>query len=178
MSEFKISGSTSAAVATASSLQFQANLVRNPAITISTSSPTYNMEAQDFVQSVINFQSLNYTGLGVAGTLFVGADTPSVAASYIGLFQLTSGSASKITCLFQPELKTTRPTENVSLANTSGTANYVQIKLLNGSSASSQVLVSSAGSTPIGLFQTGVEVWATNISSGSQTVVFNIIGNN
>lgn len=153
-------------------LRYAGSLVRNGIITLSGAAATYTLLAQDFVQAAIGVQLVNASGISAStANMYVGADAASVAAQYINLFQLTSGSGGKVLVRFQVD-QADNAAQTVNLSNTSGTNTYVAIKLDNSASAATQVLFTSAADAGV---QSCVEVWATNITSGSQAVVFNVV---
>lgn len=152
-------------------LLFAGAISRNPIITVAGTGTTYALTAADLIQATNNVQLVNGSGLTAVASLTLGSDLPATAAQYVNLFQLTSGSGGKVLMRFQVDQKA-QAAFNLSLANNSGTSNYVVVQLSGASSAGTQVLLSSSATAGT---QNCVELWATNITSGSQAVVFNVV---
>lgn len=151
-------------------LNFQAALSRNDPIVLSTAN--YTLTVDDFVQAAVSKQMVDARNIDANRSLFVGTDTQSQAASYVELFNLSSGEQSKVLLEFQ--LAGADVTSgDVLLANSSGTHNWVNIFTEGGSEGSSHPLFDE--STGLAAGSRGVvEVWASNTTAGSEVVNFNV----
>jgi len=151
-----------------------------------------SLSAQQWIQAVTRSQAID---AGVLGSISLGPDATSQAASYVNLFNLRSTNDTRILRFFLSDQAATNSATNVSLRNTSGTANSVIIALdaaANGvANASTQVLftgiigpnlVTGTGATAACCAgkEAGSErivtVYANNLTIGSESVTFNILG--
>jgi len=152
-------------------LNFQAALAPNAPIVLTTAN--YTMSVDDWVQAAISKQIVDGTGLTATRTLVVGPDAQSQAASYVGLFNLSSGEQSKVVLDFQLGGGDVAGAFDVALGNSSGTTTWVSTLLNGGGAAATNVLFDNSNGLSAGS-RAVCEVWATNTTSGSETVVFNV----
>jgi hypothetical protein len=122
-----------------------------------------------FLQA-LNGLYVNASGLTAARSLTVGADTVANARGLQALFGLNTVGAS-VTLSFP--YAAVGAAFALSLATTSATFANVGISLHGGAVAASQVLAAASATTTNG--QNVVQLVATNVTSGSQAVTFNII---
>jgi hypothetical protein len=139
-------------------------------ILILTNEPTtVPLTVARMVQAAISSTIIRRTGEG-AITLSLGPDTAEVASRYVRLFNLDS-TDKKVLLTFRAD--GSEPiTDNVILANSSGTTNNVLVRLAGNAPAGSRnlfALGTAAGSVRV------VEVYATNLTAGSEVVNFNIL---
>lgn len=151
-----------------------------------------SLSAQQWIQAITRSQPID---AGVTGSISLGPDATSQAASYINLFQLKSTNDTRIVRFFLSDQAAAASATNVNLRNTSGTANSVIIALdaaANGvANASSQVLFAGlngpsviSGTGTASYITAGreagseriVTVYANNLTIGSESVTFNILG--
>ena len=110
-------------------------------------------------------------------TIFLGPDTTAQARSYIRLFDLTT--TSKKVLLNTLSTGTTVLTGggfSIVLSNDDGTASFVKIFLngTDGGGSPTQELYSTGGANLNAGTPRSIEVYSTNLTSGSETVIFNI----
>jgi hypothetical protein len=150
-------------------LNFQGKLTRNPTIALTTAN--HALTVDELVQSVLDEQLVDGTGLTAARSLTLGPDSSSQARALINLFDLRVGRGPVLMNFAVGVSSCTAYA--VSLANTSGTQTYVQLKASNSTAAATQTLF--AASALAGSSRT-VEVTATSVASGSEVVIFNLLG--
>lgn len=157
-------------------LRFQSKVTKNDTITLTGAG--YNLTSFDFVEAVVSRQLVNGFGLTASRALYLGPDAASQAAAYVLMFDLASGVGAKILLNFEVPV-IANAAYAVTLANgvvgTPGATNaYVKVLAdadLAGTSYTKPLFAASAIS---GTHKT-VEVWATNVTEGSEAVSFNVL---
>ena len=156
-------------------LQFDAAL-KQPAV-VDVSSAAVSLGPNHWIQASISSLPILCT---VDGSINLGVDTASNAASYVSLFNLQSTSDVRVLRIVTTA--TQGAGIEASLANSSGTSANVKVLLNGAGAAATQILFD--GDNAIGTAQSGVAgserivlVSASNLTAGSQVVNFNVLGN-
>jgi len=155
-------------------IRFQSKVTKNDTITLTNTG--YNLTSFDFVEAVVSRQLVNGVGLTASRALYLGPDAASQAAAYVLMFDLASGVGAKILLNFEVT-DATNAANAVTLANgvvgTAGATN-TYVKVLNDTLTTSYTQPLFAASAVSGTHKT-VEVWATNVTEGSEAVSFNVL---
>ena len=146
-------------------LNFQAKLDRTPVVTVAAADVTLSVD--DLVQATLDTQLVDGSGLTGSKNLVVDLN----AAGLVSLFNLSSGSDYRKVLNFQVATKT-NANNTLSLKST-GTKVYVTGDNASSSTTSSTLFI---GNQESGTRST-VELWATNVTSGSESVLFNVVLN-
>jgi hypothetical protein len=164
-------------------LEFNASIASPPLIiTTGATSSTVNITAQQLIQATIGTMGVNCsTGPGI---IYLGTDSQSQASTYVNLFNLRSTNDVR-TLKFYASTANASGNTNLAVSSTASATNVIIRQDGNTSSQGySMALFFSTASSASGTQLTGsigtqriVEVSATDVSSGSENVVFNILTN-
>lgn len=156
-------------------LQFDAAL-KQPAV-VNVSGASVSLDPNAWIQASISSLPILCTA---DGSINLGVDTASNAASYVALFNLSSTSDVRV--LRFVTTATQGAGIEASLSNSSGTHVNINVLLNGASAAATQILFD--GDNAIGTALSGVAgterivlVSASNLTAGSQVVSFNVLGN-
>lgn len=153
-------------------LNFQAALSRNDPIVLTNAN--YTLTTADIVQATAGIQMIDATGLSAADrALVVGPDADSTAGYYIDLFNLSSGEQNKVVMNFDLSGGDLTADGDVLFQNSSGSDTNVNINLDGGADGNSVIMYDTTVTYGAGSHRV-VEVWATNVTSGSRVVNFNV----
>ena len=162
-------------------LQFDAALKQPSAVNVVGTTAT--LHPNEWIQASIS--SLNLQGSTAAandGIVSLGTDSASQAAAYIAMFDIRT--TSDVRMLRFVSSNTLSATTEIALANSSSpaTSSFVKVLLNGAAAAATQNLF--VGANAIGTAQSGVAgserivlLSAYNLTSGSQVVNFNVLGN-
>lgn len=133
---------------------------------------TVNLNAEAYLQAAIGTLQVDKSDIAATGTytLYVGTDSATQAAAYVRLFDLST-TAKRVDLNFMLA-NADNGKVLINLANTSGSHANINVYANGGSVNHTTALFGSTDS--VGQVRT-VEVFAEDLTSGSQIVGFNVL---
>lgn len=161
-------------------LEFDAAVHSPPAIAPVTT-PGTSMTANQLIQASIATLPVVPASVSTASQIInLGTDSVSQAGAYVSLFNLASTNDIRV-LRFVLGSANLSGSATILLQNSSGTSSNVVVQLNGASGSNSQSMFTVTG---VGQALSGVSgserivlLSATNLNSGSQAVVFNVLGN-
>lgn len=149
-----------------------------PQVAVSADATSPSLTVEQWLQSAISTQLVTNNSAASNNFINLGSDVASQAAQYISLFNIKSTNDVRI--LRFAQTNTPASTKTTSLRNSSGTDTYVNVAT-DGSDSNTGVLftqanvATSASSGDFAGRERIVLFSASNLTSGSQVVQFNIL---
>lgn len=154
-------------------INFAGAMDRSGIITLA--SAAVELTPANWVQAAVGVQLVNGAAAGAGNLLDLGTDSATQAAYYISLFDLASGIGQKVLLNFQIDNAAIGATDvSIGTAATGGSHVSIDVFLNGGAVNSAQVIF---GNTEAAGHRAVVECYATNVTSGSEVVAFNVCPN-
>jgi hypothetical protein len=159
-------------------LEFSASIASPPVI-VTSATPGTAITAQQLIQAVISTQGINCSVS--SGFINLGTCSQSQAAAYVSLFNLRSTNDVRTMKFYN-----STSVNSLTSLYVSGSGSDVLFRQSNNTASEglTSTLFGASGTATVGTALSGVvgserivEVFATDLSSGSQNVVFNILTN-